>query len=433
MGLLLPIDQHPQIMVEARQGAVQGDARRVDSALTDLEKSTARSSRILYLLEGARLASLLGDTPTSVEWFKEAESIFEEDMLRATFTVTDTMQSAVSMVTSDRALAYRGQLFERLFLYYFQALNYLEQGDPVLARIELNKALRDMRWGTDNLPRLRRESDEALAMAGVRAMEYPAGYGRPYGGVNLEKSSDNALIYYLSGLLHQAGGALDRAEIDYRNALAYAPDPRPIEHALATLEQADPGMARLVVIHESDWVSSKVPFSLPVFIKNRSYTLSFPYYDSAPYAHQYPETFLRIGGTTPVLYPMLNVEAATRKALDEAFAAILLRQALRIVAKQEIQSEAHQTSPWLGFAASILSLLSDHPDLRSWLSLPASIHIADTTLPPGTYDVWTDMGTSHPEAITLYPDQITLLHIVTAQGRVIRVDSRVISTYISEQ
>jgi hypothetical protein len=431
-GLFFPVDHHPELMLEARAAAAAANPRSIESVLDRLDRRTSEGSHLLYLLEAARLKSLLGELENSVELYAQVEERFDDERIRATFTASESLQTALSMVTNDRALPYNGQLFERLLVYTFQALNHLQLGNPDLARIELNKALRDMRWGKENLPQLRRESDQSLSQAGVRPRDFASGFSTPPDGLVQESSSDNALVYYLSGLLFEAVGDLDRAAIDYRNALAYAPGSPPVEAALNGLGDAGAGAGRLIILHESDWVSPKIPFSLAVFIKDRSYTLSFPYYTDRYWSDFAPESFLRIGETQPLLYPLLNVDAAARAALQEQFSAILLRQALRMVAKEQLQNEAQEADPWLGFAASIFSILSDSPDLRSWLSLPSAVYVADLQLPAGNYPVDADLQLGRAPSVVIAAGRITVLRIVSAQGRVISIDSFPLSGYLPQ-
>lgn len=430
-GLILPVDHHPEVMLEAREAVAMSNPGRLETILDQLDRKTPEASHLLVLLESARLHCLLGEIESSVSLYAAASERLEAERLRAQFTVTETLQTTLSIVTNDRAIAYRGQLYECLLVYCFQALNYLQLGNPELARIELNKALRDMRWGKDNLPELRLEADKRLREAGVQTGTFRDGFSSPPDGLVQESSSDNALVYALSGLLFEAAGDLDRAAIDYRNALAYAPGSPLVEGALLSLGKMQPGMGRLVILHESDWVSPRIPFSLPVFINERSYTLSFPYYPDRYWNDFNPQSVVRIGDSRPLLYPLLNVDAAARVSLKELFPAILLRQALRIVAKEQIQNEAEEADPWLGFAASIFSILSDSPDLRSWLSLPSSIYGTQIYLPEGKYPVVSNSGSTELSSLEIVPGETTVLRLATAGGHVIRVDSFPLSAYLS--
>ena len=170
----------------------------------------------------------------------------------------------------------------------------------------------------------------------------------------------------------------------------------------------------------------------PVFIKNRSYTLSLPYYPDSYTYSQYPEAFVRVGDDQPLLFPILNVEAVVRRALEEQFPAILLRQALRMAAKQELQHQARQEAAWLGDLAMLFSILSDSPDLRSWLSLPAAVHLADLSLPAGGYEIATPAGPHDGGLLNLAAGEIYILHIVTAGDRLISIDSFPVSAYVPE-
>lgn len=428
-GLFLPVDQHPEVMGQARQAAAWGDARAVEGILSDLDRQLPSNSHLLGLLERGRLSDLVGEGAASRAAFAEADQLFDEERLRASLTVTETLESAVALMTNDRALAYRGGLHERLLMAYFQSLNWLNEGDVPQARVELNKALRDMRWADENLPGLRQEAQTRLGRSGLRAEGLEAHLDGLTAGLPEQSSADNALIYYLSGLLFETLGELDRAEIDYRNALAKAPGTPPIADALAHLGKSPAGTGRLVILHESDWVSAKYPFSLSVFLNERSYTLSLPTYPQGGQPLPYPQSFLAIGEERPLLYPVLNVDALARQALREAFPAILLRQALRMAAKQEMQAEAHEADPWLGLMASLFSILSDSPDLRSWLSLPAAVTLADLRLPAGPVNLSMDMTGGISADHHLSADEVTILRLITANGQVIRVDSLKIPVY----
>jgi hypothetical protein len=425
-GLFLPGNNHPRTIEEARSAVIRDDPQRVEAVLNDLESRTASSSRMLLLLESGRLMDLSGESGESRRLFAEAASLAEQQDLNATFTVTESLQAALAMVTNDRALPYQAQLFERLFLYYFQSLNYLRDGEGEMARIELNKALRDMRWWKDNLPALRERTDRMLEQNAIRTNGAPFGPDL-YSGSAARSSSDNALVYYLSALLHQASGNLDRAEIDYRNALAFVPDAEPFLHGLETLRDPSPDKARVVVIHESDWVAAKVPFSISVFIKRKLYTLSFPFYPDSTTLWRVPGLPLRMDPVIPEPYPVLSVNASVRKSLEEQFPAILLRQALRMLAKDQLQEEAMEEDPWLGFAVSIFSVLSDQPDLRSWLSLPASISVSDAYLLPGPVEI---PGYGQ---VQLEPGEIHLFRFVSAQDHLIKVDSFPLPSYNSNK
>ena len=422
-GLFVPVDYHSEVVSEGKSMLTGGQTGRLDRVLERLKSQSGTRSRLLYLLEAGRLLELAGDVEGSMRTYAEAEALLDEDLMRANLTVRGSAAQVASLATNDKALPYRGQLYERVLLYSFQAMNDLETGDVAEARMALNKGLRDMRWGSDTIEKLSRENAARLEREGIDTGGFPPLLNPSYPAANPEHSSDNPFLYYLSGLVHEVSGDLERAAIDYRNALAHAPGSPPVEHALGSLNAREAGRARLVLVHESDWVSPKIPFSFSIFLRNRSYTLSLPYYPDSPYYAVYPEQFMEIGSHTPTLYPLLNLDAVVRRAHQEAFPAILLRQVLRIAAKQELQAEAEEADPWLGFAASLYSILSDSPDLRSWQSLPSVISVSDSTLPEGTYPLRTGFNDQPVLDIHLQSGTVTVLRLVTAQGALIKVES----------
>lgn len=422
-GLFLPVNYHEEVVSESKAAVLAGSEQLLGRALDRLERQSGTRSALLYLLEAGRLLELAGKTEEARRVLAEADAFLEAERMRATFTVRGGAAQIASLATNDQALPYRGHLYERVMLSTYQALNELGSGDVEAARIALNKGLRDMRWGSENLEALSRQESARLEQQGIGTAGLPPLLDPAYPAANPRHSSDNAFVYYLSGLLHEVRGDRDRAAIDYRNALAFNPGSVPLQHALEALDGVEKGTGRVVLIHESDWVSPKIPFSFSIFVRDRSYTWSLPSYADMPYYAIYPESFLRLGSERPLLHPVLNLEAVVRRAHEEAMPGILLRQALRVAAKQELQAEAEEADPFLGFAASIYSILSDGPDLRSWQSLPSVIYLADLTMPAGTYPLSTDFDGQPVLDLFVDPEAITVVRMVTAQGALIKVES----------
>jgi hypothetical protein len=422
-GLLLPMDVHPEVLGQSQAAVLQGDTRRLQISLDRLRRQGGERSRLLYLLESGRLLSLAGDELASMERFAEADRVFDDALLEASLRVSDAVAQGISLATNDRALPYKGKLYERMLLQMFHAYHHLGGGDLLNARIALNKALRDLRWGTNHLEQVSRDGSGALESRGIQSGTLPSLFAGNGPVLRPVRSTDNALIYYLSGLLHQAAGEADRAAIDYRNALAMAPGSAAIEDALRSLDGIADGQARVVVIHERGWVAEKIPFSFSIFLNNRSYTLSLPYYPQLVADARHARSNVEIGVRQVQLQPLLSIDAVARRAHEEHMPFILLRQVMRMVAKQELQAEAAEASPLLGIATSLYAILSDSPDLRSWQSLPSVIDVGETTLPAGSYRLQAGIAGELAPEIHLSADAVTLIRIVSAQGKRIKVDS----------
>jgi hypothetical protein len=146
------------------------------------EKAYSKNERLLYYLDLGILYHLAGEYEKSNEFFEKAESTVDE-----LFTKSISKEAA-SLLTSDYARPYDGEVFERVLINVIRALNYLFLNQP----------------------------DEALVEA--RKVDHKLGvYKEAYKG-KLTYSED-AFVRYLMGMIYENSGELNDAFISYRNAL----------------------------------------------------------------------------------------------------------------------------------------------------------------------------------------------------------------------
>jgi uncharacterized protein len=103
--------------------------------------------------------------------------------------------------------------------------------------------------------------------------------------------------------------------------------------------------------------------------------------------------------------PICNVAALAARALAEQMPGILTRQVARAVAKGVSTHAAKEAGgEWAGLAMTIFNLVTENADLRSWLTLPAHVHVLSA---------WTDagervLGLSVPGAGPIWTQPVTL-------------------------
>lgn len=139
-------------------------------------------NRLLYDLERGMLLHVEGAYARSNAAFERAKRTaraLEPTSLGAT---------GLSLIANDRVLDYAGEDFERTLIHLFAALNYEQLGDRSAALVEVRQV-------ADALKRL------DLASGGERVYR------------------DDAFARYLSAMLFEAEGDLERAFVDYKKAL----------------------------------------------------------------------------------------------------------------------------------------------------------------------------------------------------------------------
>ena len=117
----------------------------LDKANKKLDKKVGSKDGLLYRMERGRIRQLSDDYAGSKEDFIEAITAFDGQDLEATVTSRKAASSALSLLSNDNAMPYRGYGYERTFLHNFQVFNYLAEGDVEGATVELRKAQLEQR------------------------------------------------------------------------------------------------------------------------------------------------------------------------------------------------------------------------------------------------------------------------------------------------
>lgn len=214
---------HVRLLCRPIEVTYEGDYERAIRALD--ETSVARSERdaFLYRAQRGHLLHLAGDYEASNAEFERAVAVADAlEPMSVSETVTDyTVNEAVK--------PYKGEDFERAYLHYYMALNYLAMDDLEEALVEC------------------RRLDEVFRDLDAR---YEEGTGR---------YQDDGFIRYLSGLIYEAKGDRDDAFIDYLYAIrAYEGD-----SGAATGVAVPDGLLRSAVCAARRRRSAEWPADLP--------------------------------------------------------------------------------------------------------------------------------------------------------------------------
>jgi hypothetical protein len=215
---------------------------RFEEALSRTEPDRAGDvgDELLRLLHRGLLQHYAGQYEESNAMLQRAEEISDERFTRS------ISRAVLSLVTSDRALAYVPNHTERLMINYYGALNYLALGDPGEAAVEARR-LSGLLERTD-------ETEVGPAEAGVRrALRYFAGTVFEAAG----EQNDAAVAYRH---VWPTPGAAEAATARLRPAFLSA-DRRPADQI------AGAGSGEVVVVLESGLVAHRVERSLnlPLF------------------------------------------------------------------------------------------------------------------------------------------------------------------------
>ncbi len=444
--------QHARVICEPLNFASRGRFADAIASLDETDIATSGHDAFLYHVQRGHLLHLEGLYEESNAEFEQADAIARElEPWSISETVTD-------YTLNEAAKAYAGEDYERAYIHYYMALNFLGLGDLEGAVIEC------------------RRLDEIFRELDARYEE------------GTQRYQDDGFIRYLSGILYEALGKRDDAFIDMELAVkAYEGEtgtgagmgvPSGLLHSYVCLGEElgresrvtalvgrtdekcprrAPGDRRprpeIVVLIESGWAPYKREAAMRVPIVRRHVPegywdrgwleldavvkIAVPELESVP---QRNSSFViavdRVdegewGATSRTVEaePVQDFDALARWTLQRRMPALVARSAVRATIKtiavlkaqhdredaQEKRQKNHEgTSFWRWLADVLVQHVmpvavaeTEQADTRSWITLPSEIWMARIPSTPGEYE------------LTLLPDNgphVYLGRVVVREG-----------------
>lgn len=382
----------------------------------ELVQQTNSADKILYLMERGRIAQIQGDFDTSKKSFEVAMNTIKENDEKAVISTSGAGAQASALLINDNAIPYKGDGYERVMLYHFQAMNYLAKNDIEGAGVEVRRANAEQEIA---LKRHEREIEEAEKSAKENKVssETPISVVTAYADLDqlagsVKNSFQNAYTFYLSGIVYEMRGQANDAYIDYKKALEIFPDSTYLQKDVIRLAQQlkmnddlaqfttkypkvaenilnEKSGGELIVLFEDDFVPQKEQIKIPIPISLQAVVVTaaaFPIYNVESTVVS-PLTLSEGGNVIASTEPICFMGSLAIKALKEKVSSIAIRQVIRSTLKVVAAAEAKKKLGGLGsLAVSAYNFISENADLRSWTTLPFDIQIIRITLPPGEHN-----------------------------------------------
>ncbi|WED20824.1 hypothetical protein L3Q72_09225 [Vibrio sp. JC009] len=394
---------HYSAQNNAVYSAVQsGQYQEAEELLPD---STAGD--ILDNMEKGRVTFLNQAYPSSLDYFEQSEIAVREQQDQAVVSVSESLNSVGALAVNDNLQSYSPADYELGFLHLYLGLNYLQSNSLEGALVEVRKANqvqeRAKQKRQDELDSAEQEmkSNGMSASLGSVLSQYPDA------GKTLQ-ATQNGYLFYLSALLYETANELNDAYIDYKRALAVLPQNRQVAEGairvakklgmsqdLAKLrgQYQEPAAlsadeAQIIVIDEQGTVFARDGWqqSLPIYGHKGTafYTLALPYYPN-----QVTERYnsLKLDDKTLSESKLVDVNLMARQDLTERMPAMVMRQALRLVMKEQIRREATNGDELGNLLFNVWNILTEQPDTRSWQTLPAEVYSSSMVVPAGEHQL----------------------------------------------
>jgi len=436
---------YPRKISPLLTGLQSGKPLNLDQCLLDECKG---SDRILYNMERGRVAHILGNLDVSMRDFNMSMAAIQVDDDKALISASAMAENLGAVLINDNAISYTGEGYERVMLHHYQALNFLRMKNLEGAGVEVRRANSEQE---DALKRFEQEVEDARSAAAAR---YVNGNGQSavitrYAQMDevagrVKNSFQNAYTFYVSGFIYELLNQANDAYIDYRKALEIYPENRYLqkdvirlaaalnmgedldalksrfgsESPAASTSNSDNG--ELLVLFEDGFAPQKQEVRITLPIPDAGLVpLAFPIYREH-WTPQLPAYISADGESLGTTEPICDIRALAVKALKEKAPLIAIRQIIRAVAKGASAHAAKKQYGDLGAVGmSIVNIVTENADLRSWLTLPANAQILRASLPAGKHDIAIQLarGGSTMAEVEIHPQGKTLLQVVKTGNR----------------
>ncbi|MEZ8823012.1 COG3014 family protein [Vibrio amylolyticus] len=359
---------------------------------------------VLDNLEKGRVQFLAENYPKSHESFSDSDRAVRTQQDRATISVTDSAVSFASLAVNDNLNNYYPADYELGFLHLYLGLNYLQENDLEGATIEMRRANQVQEKAKQDRQSELESAQNSLQVQGVSPNLGSVLSNYPDAGKTLQ-AVQNGYLLYLSGLLYEASRELNSAYVDYRRALAVMPDNaevidatfrlakrlgmnedlKQLEETYGSQKTLSEEQARVIVLQEQGVVEALQSWklTLPIYDSRGNgalYSLALPYYTNGV-----SERFgaMSLNGDKLQESQIADVNLMAQRDLSERMPAMVIRQALRVYAKDQLRKEAAKEDDVANLLFNVWNTLTEQPDTRSWQTLPGEVYTSSEFVTAG--------------------------------------------------
>jgi hypothetical protein len=412
LALLLPAcGSYTQSALEVRGPLASGDFA---AAQAFLEKEKPGGEGLPYLMEVGLVLRYRGEYALSNETFERAERLIDELFTKS------ISREALALLTSDETIPYDGEMWERVLIHYYRALNYVDLGQFDEALVECRKVNHRLEVWVNSSDRAPTYRTDAFAQY-MTAILYEASGELNDAWVSL-RLADEAYDLYVDayGVARPASMIADllRLATDQGDeaTLGQVRERYPEAEARDTRELLERG--EIVLFYEEGFIPAKAQQTITIPILKDEWsddhaalasTLESRAHQNYAYQTKELEYLLRVA--LPVFPPpdpregagwaelrtgaagartelAEDLNAIARRGLEDRMGGILFKTILRGLTKYALTRGAEkELGEGGGFLANLFTAATEKADTRSWITLPRTIQVGRLVVDPGVHDL----------------------------------------------
>ena len=388
---------------DVHQAVLYGNYKQAEESLSDQV-----AGPILDNMEKGRVYFLNADYKESKSAFESADLAVRKQQDQAVISVSETTKSLSALAVNDNFKTYEPADYELGFLHLYLGLTYVQKNQLDGALVEMRRANQVQEKARKDREGELKADQKQMSAQGLSPNLGSILANYPDAGSKLQ-AVQNGYLFYLSALLYEANRDLNNAYVDYRRALAVAPnnlevirgtmrvaqrlgmrnDLKLLEKQYGQVEPLPASKSRIVILDERGVVDSldSWKLSLPLYDSRGNgalYSIALPYY-SDKLRPSFPP--LSLNGSKADSNLIADVDLMASQSLSERLPSIIIRQALRVWAKDMIRKSLTDEENIGSLLVNVWNTLTEQPDTRSWLTLPSQIYTSSMVVNPGMQTV----------------------------------------------
>jgi hypothetical protein len=416
-----------------------GDLQGAVEEAEKLAETGASRDRLLYQLEEGTIKRIKGDLKGSIFSFQKVAEEYDRWFGVHLKSERRISEEFLSTLVTPEGKPYKSRIYERVMMRYYQALNYLQQGDKGRARAEIFKTRQAIE---DSKQIWKKELEMAKEQMKKKGIELEKGMSvsnnDPF-QIELERIKNfvpknfptfvNPAALYLEALYFLRGGSqkddFEKAVFSLKQLVSIYPDNKWIlqDYKLAqSFTQVTEPITYVFLETGRAPVRLEKRFDLPLMFF--SSTSRIPYLGIAMPSLKFNDQYLRdlkVSTKNPVLSVQSEIladfdiivsqefEKFYSLELSRSISGAITKAGLQYISTNSVRGESDTLRSVVGVGVGLLAQSTTRADLRSWSTLPKQIRFCKLPTPKDKKLTIQGVGTSFIKEISLKPAQTNLV------------------------
>ena len=374
------------------------DYKRVEEKIKD------GNDIILWGIEGGSLARNCFDYKKSNELFDKAEEEYKQNVdMDSIFD--NTLEQSSSILVNNNVNEYEGNIYERIMLNTYKALNFASLGDDANARVEFNRALDRQRRAKEYYEEEIKQKKEELSQNNQHDKleenkEAQDIVYKEYADLfnNFEAYPDfvNPFTTYISGIYFLLSGDSIKARDLLKESLSMDSTNEQIKSDyelskkyITSLKKSKDNYAWIVYENGKGMIKNETIINVPLFLFSRNVVYSGI---SLPKIFQRDSSYEYLDVNGERSFEICNMDSVIKTEFKKRFPFILTESLVNTISKTITQKQLYDSNALAGFLGVLYQTLTNRADVRSWTALPKNFQSLRVKLDGNPLEIKNNQG-----------------------------------------